>query len=330
MRHVIPSVIAQISLLLAVGPVGAYDLPSVNLGFTSFLDGGPPAGPGWYFQEYLQIYESDKLADGGGNSIHAPTPSGFQKHNVDAFVALSQLIYQSDTELLGGGKWGINFMLPFADLEVSPGDSLALQANGSGTGDLLVGPFLQWDPIMGPKGPKFMQRVEFQMIFPTGKYDEDHELNPGSNHFSFNPYWAGTLFIGPRWTASWRLHYLWNGTNEDPSHRNRFAIQMHRPDLAVDEVQPGQAVHVNFSAAYEVLPKQLRLGINGYYLKQFTDTEVDGEDLSGRKEKVFGIGPGAVWHLTRDTHLFANLYFESGAENRPEGDRFNLRLVHHF
>ena len=78
------------------------------------------------------------------------------------------------------------------------------------------------------------------------------------------------------------------------------------------------------------MPKQLRLGINGYYLKQITDTEVDDEDLSGRKEEVFGIGPGLVWHASGDTHLFANLYFETAAENRPEGTRLNLRLVHHF
>ena len=332
MRHAIRLFAAQVSLLLLFGanPAVAYDLPPVNLGFTSFLDGGPPSGPGWYFQEYLQFYESDKMADANGNAISAPTPSGLQEHNVDAFIALTQVLYQSDTELLWGGKWGINFMLPFADLEISPDDSLAIQSNSSGFGDILIGPILQWDPIMGPNGTKFMHRVEFQMIFPSGKYDEDYELNPGSNYFSFNPYWAGTLFINSRLTASWRLHYLWSATNDDPSHRTRGAIQMQDPTLAVNEIQAGQAIHLNFAAAYEVLPKRLRLGINGYYLKQITDTQVDGQDLSGRREGVFGIGPGAVWHVTPETHLFANLYFESGAENRPEGTRLNLRVVHHF
>ena len=317
-------------LLLGATSAGAYDLPAVNLGFTSFLDGGPPSGPGWYFQQYLQYYDSNKLADNDGNSIYAPTPGGLKKHDVDAFISLTQLIYQSETPVLFGGKWGLDVILPVDSLDVSPGDSLAIQANDVGFGDILIGPFLQWDPIMGADGPRFMQRVEFQLIFPTGKYDQSYELNPGSNHFSFNPYWAATLFINPRWTATWRLHWLWNATNDDPSHRTRFAIQSQRPDLLVDEIQPGQAIHLNFATAYEVLPKQLRVGINGYYLNQTTDTEVDGEDLSGRKEQVFGIGPGMVWHASKDTHLFVNLYFESNAENRPEGTRFNLRLVHHF
>jgi len=131
MRHAIRLFAAHSAFLLLFGtnPAVAFDLPVVNLGATSFLDGGPPSGPGWYFQEYLQFYESDKLADANGDAIYAPTPSGLQKHNVDTFAAITQMLYQSNTELLWGGKWGVNFMLPFASIDLSPDDSLALQAN---------------------------------------------------------------------------------------------------------------------------------------------------------------------------------------------------------
>lgn len=275
----------------------AFDQPAVNLGFTSFMDGGPPAGPGLYFTEYLQYYTADKLADGPPNA------------EVDVAVSLNQLIYQSDQPVLFGGKWGLDVILPIVSLDSS---HPAVPDNGSGIGDLLIGPYLQWDPIMGAQGPVFMQRVELQMIFPTGKYDQTKALNPGSNFFSFNPYWAATAFFGPKATASWRLHYLYNSENDDTN------------------TQAGQAIHGNFAASYEVLPKQLRLGVNGYFFEQISDSEVSGVAVSGVKESVFAVGPGALLSLSPDTHLFANAYFETGAEYRPEGQKYLLRLVHHF
>ena len=203
---------------MGTAPVRAYDLPTVNLGLTSFFDGGPPAGPGFYFTQYFEYYHANKFADGGANTMALPNG----KPTVEVFAGLSQLIYQSDQKVLLGGKWGVDFILPAVDYDLEPKNSL-LTDNGGGIGDIVVGPYLQWDPIMSEKDPAtgaqrpiFMHRIEFQCILPTGRYSPNEDLNAGSNFFSFNPYWAGTWFMAPKWSCSWRIHYLWNDENDSP------------------------------------------------------------------------------------------------------------------
>ncbi len=288
-----------------IAPAMAYNQPQVNLGYTSFMDGAPPAGPGFYFTEYVSYYTADE-------SPNLDVP-GF---DLDVWVSLNQFIYQSNTPVLLGGKWGLDVIVPYVWIDAAPEASLPDNANGFG--DVLVGPYLQWDPIMGEQGPIFMHRVEFQMIFPTGSYDDGSILNPGANAFSFNPYWAGTYFISPKWTVSGRFHYLWNDDNDDP-----FV------GFLAEDLQAGQALHANFATSYEVLPKQLRVGINGYWLEQISDTEIDGIDQD-EDEMVFAIGPGGLLSFSQDTHLFFNAYFETETDYRPEGEKFVLRLVHHF
>lgn len=319
MKHSMKFAVLALSLILSLCgmPAWAYDLPTVNLGFTSFLDGGPPAGPGLYISQYLQYYGSDSLKNRSGDDALPPGAG----EDLSVWAAVTQLIYQSDQELFMAGKWGVNLMVPIVSLDMSYDMNAPFpEDNGTGIGDILVGPYLQWDPVMGENGPRFMHRIELQVLCPTGKYDSAKELNPGSNYFSFNPYWAFTAFATPQLTFSGRLHWLYNFENDDPN----------RGYAGAEDTRAGQAFHANFAAAYEVLPRRLRVGINGYYLNQFTDTEVDGVAVNGTGEKVMAVGPGAVFHISPDMHLFLNLYFETEAENRPQGTKCNIRYVHHF
>ncbi|NMG71201.1 SphA family protein [Parazoarcus communis] len=298
----------------------AYELPAVNLGLTTFIDGAPPAGPGWYVSEYLQYYSADTLRDKNGKSLPLP------KQEIEVTSLVSQAIWMS-ANTLWGAHYGVTLLLP-AVLDARADDglgNLALGKGNTGVGDLIIGPFLQWMPVMGANGPVFAHRVELDISLPTGEYDNRRSVNPGANHWTINPYWSGTYWLTPKWTVSSRLWYLWSGKNTDPNPTG-FAAQ----GIAhARNVRPGQAFHMNFATEYAVTP-QLRIGLNGYWLKQTTESEVNGSKLSGSKEQVLGIGPGLLYSFSQRDHLFFNAYKESHVRNRPEGERYVIRYVHHF
>ncbi|MFE1597615.1 SphA family protein [Methylobacterium sp. ID0610] len=314
-RHSLRSIAAGLmGATLLAGPASSYDLPNLNLGFTSFLDGAPPLGPGWYPTQYLQVYTAGRLTDNAGRRL------GLPRQDVSVIAGITQLLYVSPVTL-GPGSLGLDILLPYLP-DSSTDDGLggaALKAR-QGVGDLLIGPFYQFAPIMGDQGPRFLARIEAQVIVPTGRYDPAAAVNPGANAWSFNPYIAGTLFVTPDWTISARFHYLWNGTNDRP------AVAF---GPSVLSTQAGQALHANFASEVSV-SKALKLGVNGYWLQQITDTLANGIAVPGRRERVFGLGPGALLALDKDNFLFFNAYYEFGARNRPEGQRYTLRWVGHF
>lgn len=297
------TLIAGIGLLLLSGKAGAADipLPPVNLGDTSFQDG--IAFPGWLVEESLGYYHAGQFNDHMGDKIPGT-------NRLTTLSATTHVAYISNFRILGG-YYGAEVLLPLADVDLDTG--FGPKDRERGIGDLIVSPFiLQWTDNR-LFGIPYFHRFVFDVVLPTGKYDSHRAVNIGNNMVSLNPYYAFTVIPTERLEVSVRLHYLWNSKNDEP-----FV------GLGAGSIQPGQVFHANYAASYEVL-KGLRLGINGYALQQLTPDKINGHNQANSKERVIGIGPG-IQLSGNKMSLYLNGYFETGAENRPEGTRVVIRF----
>jgi hypothetical protein len=97
----------------------------------------------------------------------------------------------------------------------------------------------------------------------------------------------------------------------------------------VVSTQAGQAVLVNFTASYEVMP-QVHVGLNGYYLKQITQSKVDGIGQTNSETRVLGLGPGAFWDYSKSDKVSLSVYADNKVKSAPKFDSAVLRWVHIF
>jgi len=232
---------------------------------------------------------------------------------------MNQFVHVYKHKILGG-HLGADLLLPVVAISGSgtvgsPGPPVS--TNPAVFGDPVIGPFLQWfDTKL--LGRPFFQRVELDITPPIGQYDKKYLVNPGSNLWTIEPYYAFTWFLTPEFSTSWRIHYTYNTKNNDP-----FAPP------GVTSVKPGQAFHFNYPFEYEFL-KNFRGAVAGYYLKQITEDEINGVKGNGTKEQVFAVGPAVSWAASPNFFLGLKTQWESSAENRPEGNRTTFRMTYKF
>jgi hypothetical protein len=271
--------------------------PAVNLGDTSFLDG--IGGPGLLVEEIGDGSHSGKVADSEGHAI-AGAPA------INSLSGLTHIAWLSNRRVIGGW-YGVEVV----------GVAAHVNAGASGTaggwGDTTVSPFiLQWgEQRVG--NVRIDQRVVLDFDLPTGEYQRNSNVNLSSHAFTVHPYYAITVFPRKHLETSWRIHYLWNGTNDSPPSGTQYL-----------STQAGQAVHFNATTGYG-FRHGLWVGANGYFLKQVTAPRINSMSIANSPEQVGAIGPGAVWASKRFL-LYANAYHELGAENRPEGNKIVLRI----
>ncbi|MEC5317570.1 transporter [Brenneria populi subsp. brevivirga] len=321
-----PLVWLSAALALVPWPTPAQDVPQsvalptgINTGGTSFLDGFTRTTPGWGMALYLRHTRSDAIKDSRGNNSPA-----FRDPKIDVTAGQFQFIYASDYKVFDG-VLGLNMIGALVNLDSSfASDSPAkLSDNGFGLGDFTIGPYIQMLPVMRNGRPVFSQRFELSAIAPVGSFDRNRNINQGSGQWSTAAQWAMTVLPTPNWEISARFNYIYNFRTDKAGNvpeQNGFRFR---------NGQAGDAAWVNFAASREVAP-DIRLGLNGYYLKQLRDDRTNGQRVPGTRQTWFYLGPGASWKWKNGDFLNVNLYLPVDVRNASAGNSLNVQYIHTF
>ncbi|MDN3668225.1 transporter [Echinicola jeungdonensis] len=200
---------------------------------------------------------------------------------------------------------GAELLVPIAHIKLTTEPGTFFTATG--LGDLIISPFiLQWKDGFF-LGRPFWSRISLGFMLPTGSFDANEKVNTSANAYQFNPYYAFTWEVLPKWEISGRALYLWNSKNLDSSF----------------SAQAGQAIHFNYSVSYEIV-KEFRIGPSGYYLSQIHDHKLNGEWLDSR-ERVLGLGAALHWQSNK-TFIRVQGYKETMVKSRPQGTRISISI----
>ncbi|WP_299289408.1 transporter [uncultured Mucilaginibacter sp.] len=293
-------------LLLLCKVVAAQDpkLPATNLGLSNLQDGNPP-GTGWYYQQYIQNYQTI--------SNRGPSGAAIGNGKVNSLLSMSQLIHIGKTKM-AGGNLGFTVLLPVVRLSAENNRSQVPTVNPNPLGDIIAGPFVQW---FNKKllGMRYSHRLELDLVSPIGAYQSLYDVNPGAHLFSVVPHYTFTIFPSEKFSVSMRHHFNY--------YFNELGTR----------TKPGVSYNFNYSLEY-ALTSSLRVELAGYYLKQLAQDSENGDShyyqekfgISDTRERVFAYGPGIGYVTPSGLFIELKEMQEAAAKNRSEGFRTTLVL----
>ncbi|MFV3308143.1 transporter [Pseudomonas sp. NY15181] len=251
------------------------------------------------FNLYYNHYEAKNLDI---SSLGGKVPG--VKITSDAIIP--RLDYLSPLRVFGG-RLGGYVAQPYMRQQV---EMFGMQGERNSQGDTTVAPIILWD-----LGKNLTVGAALEITLPTGDYDPMRLANTGNNFYTYKPLLSATWLPSERTELSAKATYSFNQENPDTDYRS------------------GQLFHFDYSASYRVTDN-LRLGVNGYYLKQTTDDEQYGKTVTFMGEKVddgvrgqvFAIGPAAYLTFLQYASIEARWAKEYAVENRPEGEMLWVKL----
>jgi hypothetical protein len=252
----------------------------------------PPGGSLWL--NYLTFYTADRF----NNSNGAAAVPGYL---VNSEAEAARLLHTWAS--LDGVSWtsGLILIASHASIDV-PHQS----GSGGGLGDLVIQPLL----LTGTFGNLHVLGG-FDVSLPTGNYSKDKLVNPGLNYTTVAPQFALTWLPTRELEVSLFSTAGFNSKNHETQYKS------------------GDYLDIDYAIGYRAFASlhALQLSMVGYWFDQFTDDQLNGQQfLDGHRGKAFAVGPQIRYQFAKGGVAFKWLH-ETSAENRPEGNRFQLQFA---
>lgn len=140
---------------------------------------------------------------------------------------------------------------------------------------------------------------------PLGSYRAERIANTGNNVYSIMPNLNVTWFPSPDWELSATALFEFDSPNNATRYHN------------------GAVSFLDWAAGYSITRK-LQVGVQGFFLNQFTDDRQNGQAVNGDgfRGRAIGIGPQVRWDWKPGSSLVFKYQHELAVRNRPAGERF--------
>ncbi len=296
--------LAQGGLARATELGGSSYPVGVELGYGDMLP------PGLYNLAYYSHSQATSLKGSSGQDL------GWTRYRLTADTISYRMQYVWAATLLGGtAESALVLPFPAIDLERQVASTLPdMSGNRFGMTDPLLVPLrLAW------KGEQLNQSAALEIVAPLGAYDVSARVNTGRNYWQFAPAYALSYRPSAEAVFGFKLRYGINTENNATDYRS------------------GNEFSVEYSAGYKP-SAAMTLGLQGYFFRQTTDDELNGQSTSATNGKLFGsgignrgsansIGPFLSYRVS--PHLAFTLKYQQDfdVKNRAEFSRFWLQAM---
>ena len=180
------------------------------------------------------------------------------------------------------------------------------ESNKFGLGNFTVKPIIFG--LVNEAGTLHQSFSLFDLVIPTGSYDEDRLANPGFHYYSWQPSYAYTWFPTTNIEVSGTLSAALNAENRKTDYKS------------------GTTVHYEQMIGYSITPK-IQIALQGFYYDQVTDDELDGRKFQdGNRSRAAALGPQIRYSPKPGVAVALKYQKDLIAENQSKGGKVWLQF----